>query len=195
MAKLLNYLPDTNPFQLAGPPIWFQQRLWDFDPSLVIVPSRQGFFYRLTQRRPLKLPEKIVNDVLKEQSDTRMLASYSIVPITTILATVRWDNPMIFTELQERAPWRNGGAKKFEDRIIAQERQAELDKAAIEDDRLNYVAKDSWKFYQKHIGVRSHLWSPTVKTTQARPSGHSLSLPKPSYKPEVETTWLEPRRK
>ena len=78
-----NYVVDENRFRLAGPPQWWLRKLWDFDNSLVVVPSRQGFYYRLAQRRKLKLSDKVVNDALFKESDTKMLASYSLVPVTT----------------------------------------------------------------------------------------------------------------
>ena len=123
MADYPNYVTDTNKFNLAGPPSWFKRQLWEYDPSLVIVPSRMGFFYRLGQRRKLKLSEKIVNDVLKEQADTQLLASHSLVPVTTILATVDWGNPIFFHELNRRAPWRMGGAKRVTNMIEQQEQE------------------------------------------------------------------------
>ena len=192
--KLANYIPDTNPFHLAGPPLWFQRALWEFDPSLVIVASKQGFFYRLAQRRPLKLKESIVNDVLKEQADTRLLASHGLVPITTILATVNWSNPIFFEELRRRAPWRMGGADKFTKAVEDQEWKELRDKAAARDEITTDLAKDSWKYYNKLTGLRSHLWSPTVKSKRNTSTGHNIFIPKKEYNPEVTTTWIDVKR-
>jgi hypothetical protein len=161
---MVNYIPDTNPFSLAGPPKWFLQQLWEFDSSLVIVPSRQGFFYRLAQRRKLNIPEKMTMDILWKESDTRMLATYSLVPVTTILATVNWGNPLFFEELRRRAPWRQGGADEVLKRIDDQETKEELDRKLRIDDTNTYLAKDAWKMYQKKVGLRSHLWSPKTPT-------------------------------
>ena len=196
MPKLRNYIVDSNPFALAGPPDWFLARLYQYDPSLVIVPSRQGHFYRLCQRRPLRLPERVINDILKEESDTKMLASHSLVPVTTILATVWWDNPTIFEELTKRAPWRMGGAKKFTDLVEAQDQKREMDNKLRTDEHLDYLAKDSWKFYNKLIGTRSHLWSPTVKSDKPASETKAPSLiisGAPAYKPAVQATWAPPR--
>lgn len=191
-----NYYPDTNRFQLAGPPKWFLQQLWEFDPSLVLVPSRQGFFYRLAQRRPIQLATAIVNDVMREQADTAMLVAYGLVPVTTVLSTVRWDNPEIFAELRRRAPWRMGGADKYDAVINAQERKEALEQAAAQDDMLNYVAKDAWRYYQKQIGIRSHLWTPTTKPQGIGSITPSIILPKTQYSPVLQTGWgntLRPR--
>lgn len=149
-----NYIPDLNPFNLAGPPDWWLRKLWDFDSSLVVIPSRQDFVYRLAQRRKLNLSVKIVNEALFKESDTRMLASYGLIPVTTIIATVRWDNPLMFEELRQRAPWRLGGAEKVNAMLEAQERADDIRRAQRTDEHLTYLGKDAWKYYNKKIGVR-----------------------------------------
>lgn len=161
-----NWIPDQNRFQLTGPPQWWLRGLWDFDNSLVVIPSRQGFYYRLAQRRKLKLPDHIVNDALFAESDTKMLARYSLVPVTTILATATW-SPVMFEELRRRAPWRNGGAEKVIQDIEDQDWKDELDRRAKTDEHLTALGKDAWGLYNKKIGVRSHMWSPVVKRNLA----------------------------
>lgn len=159
-----NYIPDTNRFALSGPPKWWLKQLWEFDPSLVVVPSRQGFYYRLAQRRKLKLSEKVVNDVLFNESDTQMLASYSLVPVTTILATANWSNPYMFVELANRAPWRMGGADKVNKMLEDQERQDIMSKKVATNEHLDYLSRDAWKLYRKKMGLRTHMWSPTTSS-------------------------------
>lgn len=191
MPKFPNFIRDRNPFSLAGPPDYFLRQLYDFDDSLVLVPSRQGFFYRLGQRRPLKLKESIVNDILKEQADTLMLASYSLVPVTTVLATCNWGDPNFFEELRRRAPWRWGGAKAYEAIINEQERKEQLEMRAKRDERNTYLAKDAWRYYNKLIGTRSHLWIPNTTKGDSAPVNLILPSSIKSYKPEVASTWLE----
>src|SRR3972149_5686464 len=157
---MMNYIPDVNKFRLAGPPSWWLRQLDEFDPSLVVVPSRQGFYYRLAQRRPLKLAEHVVNDALFKESDTQMLATYGLVPVTTILATANWSNPYMFEELRRRAPWRMGGAAAVNANIEAMEKQQEIDKNMKINEMLEYNAKDAYKYYQMKRGLRSHMWSP-----------------------------------
>lgn len=163
-----NYIVDLNRFKLAAPPQWFLSKLWEFDNSLVIVPSRQSYVYRLAQRRKLQLSDKIVNDSLFKESDTQMLASYSLVPVTSILANPNWGNPLIFVELARRAPWRQGGADEMEKKILAQEAKEELDKAVAQDDMLNILGKDAWGMYNKKLGLRSQMWSPRIKPTEVK---------------------------
>lgn len=163
MVRPANYIVDTNPYKLAGPPTHWLKQLWDFDDSLVVVPSRQAMVYRLAQKRKLNLPEHIVNDALFNESDTRMLAQYSLVPVTTIIATANWSNPYLFVELANRAPHRLGGAEKVNAMLEARDKQEELDKYVKTDEHLTYLGKDAWHLYNKKIGLRSHMYSPTTK--------------------------------
>jgi hypothetical protein len=165
-----NYIPDVNRFKLAGPPKWWLDKLWDFDSSLVVVPSRQDCVYRLAQRRKLNLSIAVTNDIMFKESDTQMLASYGLIPVTSILATANWSNPFMFEELRRRAPWRLGGAQKVADDLDAEDAKAELDKRAATDEHLTYLAKDSWNLYLKKIGVRSHMYSPKTKRSSAKVS-------------------------
>lgn len=166
--KYNNWVPDQNRFKLAGPPEWWLRGLYEFDRSLVVIPSRQACVYRLAQRRPLKLPDHLVNDALFKESDTKMLASYGLIPVTSILATAIW-SPFMFEELHRRAPWRQfknseEAAKAVED----QDAKDELDRQARTDEANTSLAKDAWGLYLKKIGLRTHMWSP--KTTARKPS-------------------------
>jgi hypothetical protein len=160
-----NWVEDTNRFSLAKPPEFFLRRLWEFDSSLVIVPSRQDCVYRLAQRRKLNLPEKMVNDALFNESDTKMLASYSLIPVTSILAKVNWHDPYLFVELANRAPHRQGGAEKVNQLLEQYDAQDNLLKSAHQDEHLQYLAKDAWGMYNKNIGVRSHMYVPRTKSS------------------------------
>lgn len=166
---MTNYIVDLNKFRLAGPPRWWLRQLMDFDNSLVVVPSRQTCVYRLAQRRRLNLPDHIVNDALFNESDTKMLASYSLVPVTTIIPTANWSNPYLFKELAERAPWRLGGAEKvnkmIEDRELAKEARINHENS----ERNHFLAKDGWKYYQSLTGQRRFLDS-TAQKSWAKPS-------------------------
>lgn len=172
-----NFIPDTNRFALAAPPRHFLQRLAEFDPSLVIIPSRQSPVYRLAQRRPLKLPEKMVNEAIFNESDTKMMASYGLIPVTTILSSIEWSDPFIFVELERRCPHRMGGADAATALVEEQEAKDELRKQAHNDEMLNYLAKDSWGMYNKHLGLRSHAFiNSRVKTRREIVGGKSAAL-------------------
>jgi len=151
-----NYIPDQNKFKLAGPPEWWLKLLWDFDNSLVVVPSRQGFYYRLAQRRKLNLPTHMVNDLLFQHSDTQMLASYSLVPVTTIVATASW-SPLMLQDLAERAPWRQGGAEKVIKKLEDEEYDKHIKTLKANDRLLTDRAKAGWKYYQAKTGQKTFV--------------------------------------
>lgn len=174
---MTNYIPDQNRFALAGPPTWFLRKLWEFDPSLVIVPSRQSCVYRLAQRRKLKLPEKMVHESLFKESDTRMLASYGLIPVTSIIPTIEWSDPYIFIELNNRAPHRLGGAEKAIEMLEANEAKQELNNKFQQDDMLSYLGKDAWRLYNKKIGTRTHMYTPvTREAVVAGPKAPALRI-------------------
>ena len=156
MEELRNFIPDQNRFKLSGPPQWWLQKLHDFDDSLAVVPSRQGCYYRLAQRRKLQLRENIVNDALFKESDTQMLASYSLVPVTTIIANPVWSEWM-FKELEERAPWRQGGADKVVKLMEERELNEEIKQRRATSQNLTFRAKDGWKTYQAKTGQRTFV--------------------------------------
>lgn len=162
---MTNYIPDVNKFRLSGPPKWWLRALYDFDNSLVVIPSRQECVYRLAQRRKLNLPEHIVNDSLFNQSDTQLLASYSLVPVTTIIPTANWSNPYMFQELANRAPWRQGGAEKVIRMVEEQDMREEAKKAAETTDRLDDVSRQGWRSYQRRTGQRVTI-DPTKADTR-----------------------------
>lgn len=191
--RLPNYYPDTNRFHLAGPPAWFLKQLLEFDASLTIIPSRQGFFYRLAQKRPLRLAERVVNEVLKEQADTKMLASYGLVPVTTILATANWGNPLIFEELRKRAPWRMGGAAAVTAQLESQERGDALKARITQNEDLTHVATDAWLHYNKKQGLRSHAFRTKTSAPRSEHPTTGLRLPSLPYRPLVVTEWSNPR--
>lgn len=150
-----NYIVDFNPYGLAGPPQHWLARLWDFDPNLVVLPSRQECVYRLAQRARSKLSEDIARDVMREQADTRMLMSYGLVPVTTILATANWSNEATWLDLKQRAPWMNGGADKVIKLVEDNEFDAHLKKIKEQDEKLTNVSKEGYKAFKYKAGKTS----------------------------------------
>lgn len=86
-----------------------------------------------------------------------MLASYGLIPVTSILPTANWSNPYLFVELANRAPHRMGGAEKAIQAVEDQDWKAEIDRAAKTDEQLTMTAKDAWKYYNKKIGLRGSI--------------------------------------
>ncbi|MCA1841306.1 MAG: hypothetical protein LC723_13450 [Actinobacteria bacterium] len=150
-----NYIPDQNPYNLAGPPQHWLARLWDFDPALVVLPSRQECVYRLAQRARPKLSEQVARDILKEQADTRMLAAYGLVPVTTILATANWSGEAMWLDLAQRAPWRQGGAEKVIKVIEDAEYEKHIRELRAEEERLTNISKEGYKAFKYKAGKTS----------------------------------------
>jgi hypothetical protein len=170
-----NFIQGANPFKLAGPPTYWLAKLWDFDPSLVVIPSVQGFHYRICQRRPLDEKAKLVNDVSRE-GDSLMLAQYGLVPVTTLLATARWDNPLMWNDLAERAPWRQGGADAYIKKVEGAEAEKQLKINLENSERNTALAKDAWKMYQIRTGTRLGLTGSNKVTPNERPASASAAL-------------------
>lgn len=175
VSELHNWLEDENPMNLPAPPQAWLQKLHDFDDSLVVLPSRQMYCYRLAQRRTPDRKSHLVHH-LAADSDSNMLARYGLVPVTSIIATCKWDNPVMWEDLRQRMPSRMGGAEQFEKQLLARERQVELDKLAERDDMTTIVAKDAKKFYDLKRGVRTTLWSPTIKGSEKPASQRSAAI-------------------
>lgn len=180
---LTNYIVDVNKFHLAGPPAWWLRQLAEFDPSLVIVPSRNQFVYRLAQRRRLNLADKFTQDQLWVDSDTKMLAEYGLVPVTSILATASW-NPLMFEELRRRASWRqfNSDAEAIA-AVEKQEAEAEAKVNLIQDDINTIVARDAWNLYQMKTGLRTHgfkVRTPSDRKPSSTSKSASIRIQNPS---------------
>lgn len=167
---VVNWIVDTNRFALAEPPQWWLKGLADFDDSLVVIPSRMGPYYRLAQRRQMT-PTIKLNHELDAQPDSKMLASYGLVPVTTITFTgpPNW-NPMMFEELRRRAVWRMGGLDAVMKRIEADEKAALKAKAEKISQRNDQIVDDAWKYYNFKRGVRGNLYSPKTPNRGEKPS-------------------------
>lgn len=189
MADYGNYIVAENPFSLGGPPAYWLKALHEFDSSLVVMPSRLGFYYRVCQRRKPTFSAKLVNDIVKDDLDARMLAARNLVPVTTLLATANWGNYAIhFEELRRRNPHMMGGAAKVIQEVEAADRQTELDKAAQTDATLSDLSKDAWGYYLKKIGVRSHMWIPS--TAKSSPPALRPASVSATPKPQVSSLFL-----
>ena len=95
----------------------------------------------------------LVNDMLGTDSDIRLMARHGVVPITTLLATVNWSNPLLWRDLANMSPDMHGGVDKYVKKIEDKEDRAAAVKAASEQDMLDILSKDSWKLYRKYDGL------------------------------------------
>ena len=142
-----NYIVDRNPFQLSAPPAWWLQQLYDYDSQLVVVPSRQESIYRLARRTWNRPGIQLMADIHREK-DTAMLASYGLVPVTTIIGWGIWGTN-IFNSLRARDIWAHGGAEKFVKLEEDAEAEAERKKKAAIRDDMWVRSGDAWQSYKQ----------------------------------------------
>lgn len=171
-----NYIPDRNRFKLAAPPQWFLRKLWDYDSSLVIIPSRQNHMFRLAQRRPLTLTMKWAYEMMGGEADSSMMAGYGLVPITTILSTINWSSPLIWAELNDRsAGWRKG--MREVDNILDRNDRERQERINRDNDTINDArARDGYRLYKTLSGQRTFIdgskrFSPPPPSTPSRTEG------------------------
>lgn len=153
-----NYYPDENPFQLPPPPKGWLKELQAFDADLVLLPSRQEPFYRLgrrSKRAPGLLDGKVNHPLLScdPSPDTKMLAQYRLVPVTTVNPGPVWDS-RIFSILRSRDIWAVGGPEKAADLLDAKDEQkkAEIDKRLSTE--LDARVSDHWDSLHYRSGSR-----------------------------------------
>lgn len=165
------YLADLNPFNLAAPPLWWQQGLWAFDADLRILPSRTRPVFHLArvQKYSRGLTGAAITD---DQRDTAMFVRYELIPVTWIQSLEGWTEGFlqaVVGELMARDTWAveggpltddlikqamfDGGSKfgKALDQRDADERAA-IDKE-VKDDVYNATG-DAWRSLQTRTGER-----------------------------------------
>ena len=154
---MVNYIRDRNRFHLSAPPPWIQQQLFDFDPLLVIIPSRQLACFHLARRSKVTLSPDLL---LCAENDTKMLAEHGLVPVTKIIRNgLSWNLDAILSGLRARDIWAHGGAEKVadaEDAADKLERQRILNSGRAD---MDHRARDAWRSYQARTGQRTR---PTI---------------------------------
>jgi hypothetical protein len=168
-----NWIEDRNPFNLPQPPSQALKMLWDFDPLLVIVPSRvppplgEQPGYLLCRRAVVSagLGKEAVME--NKHPDTWMCVQNNLVPI----APLRWktkgnrswtekDMQGLIAELRSRDTWavtggRNGDVDALVDLIEGQEKAAEKKQRRDIRDSFYHRGRDAWRSMQARIGARS----------------------------------------
>lgn len=178
-----NWIEDINRFGLSRPPIWWLNRLFDFDAELVLIPSRQQALYRLARRKKYSRGIGALA-VIDPHADTAMMVQYGLIPVTTMIRYAdSWDIDSLLQKLRDRDQWAISGGpssgKSLEERgekvaqhIEAHEaKQARTLKQEIRTD-MDYRSRDAWRSYQARTGQRNR---------HARNSGVRVkSIPQPS---------------
>jgi hypothetical protein len=166
-----NWIPDVNRFNLPKPPEWFLKVLWDADPGLVLLPSRQGEKYVLGRRREFSRTVAKIALTINERvharvrySDSEMLESRGIVRVDAIQhrfgMSAAWGSwmrscPEIMSDLRKRDMWAAGGAEAYITRLEAEEAAEDAAKRKQTEDDIEYRAADAWRSYQARTGQRT----------------------------------------
>jgi hypothetical protein len=112
----------------------------------------------------------MINSILKDQGDAKVMLEKGLIPVTTIRANPNWDNPFMWVDLAERAPWRNGGAQAVIEHIEKREAEAEQVLNRKIEDMTEQASKEGWNYYNFKRGMRTRLWSPTIKPKNVQPA-------------------------
>ena len=169
----VNYLDDNR--NMAVPPAYWLQRLFDFDAELVVFPSRYiPYAYVIARRR--RFGAKSLDTALAEtiqQPDTKFCLSHQLVPVTLIYRTGSvWSIDNIIRSLKARDIWEHGGGEKAADLVDAQEAAAEAATKKQTRDDMWARSGQAWESYQRRTGQRV--------TSSGLGSGRQLPTPRSS---------------
>ncbi len=177
----VNYIAEDS--AIPAPPLYFMQRLYDFDPMLVLFPSRRvPFAYVIARRRQRTagLSDKAMMDSI-DQPDTKMCLKHGCVPVSLMYKSgPTWDIDGVIRTLQARDTWVFKDSDAVADLLESQEdaAKAKLD-AEIRDDLWNRSG-DAWRSYQHRTGqstIRTNDFQPQSgqRTSQIAPSGSTAA--------------------
>ena len=184
--QTVNWLPDSNRWNLPVPPPWFLKRLYDFDSMLVLIPSRKKVkgerpAYLLCRRR---LHSAGLGDVAmldNKHPDTNMCYQHSVVPIAPLRFKA---NQVAFTEpgcdsliadLKARDMWAVSGGpdgnadKIWKDIEYAEQLQKRKERHNLRD-MFYHRARDAYRSLTARVGRRNQ------RASSNRHAGHT---PKP----------------
>lgn len=169
--QFANWIPDTNRWNLPTPPPWALRALWEFDPMLVLIPSRKKVkqeepAYLLCRRRQYSLGFSDVAMLDNKHPDTNMMYQHQVVPIAPLRfrrGKAGWTQQGVIdliTELKARDTWAiSGGPDKDPDAVWKaveyQEKLAEDKKRRELRQNFFYRGRDAWRSLQARIGSRN----------------------------------------
>lgn len=148
---------DTNA-NMAVPPKYWLQRLYDFDNMLVVFPSvKVPHAYVLARRRQRTagMTDKALIDTV-DQPETKFCLLNGLVPVSLIFRTgVTWSIDNVIADLKSRDIWAHGGGEKVADTLDAADAAQEKKVKAENRDRAWHEAGDMWRSYQARTGQRT----------------------------------------
>jgi hypothetical protein len=166
-----NWVADINRWNLPAPPVWFLKRLYDFDPMLVIVPSRKQVLgerpgYLLCRRR---LHSAGIGDVAmldNKHPDTNMCYGLGVLPIgplrfkTGVTTFTQGGLNSLIADLKSRDIWAiTGGPGGDEDAgwkavEYAEELEKRKERASLKE-KFYQLGRDAYRSIKARSGQRS----------------------------------------
>jgi hypothetical protein len=173
MPNAINYIDDNQ--NMAVPPAYWLQRLYDYDAELVVFPSRYvPYAYVLARKRRhgSSLDQALAATIT--QPDTKLCLMRGLVPVTLIYRTGQaWSIDNIIATLKKRDIWANGGAEVV---AITEDAADAAGEAAIRKktrDDLWMRSGQAWESYQRRTGQR--VSSPGMGSERHVPTASSSS--------------------
>ena len=168
---MVNYIEDTNRWNLPTPPDWFLQRLYDFDALLVLIPSRKKVkkerpAYLLCRRRLHSAGFGDVAMLDNKHPDTNMCYQHSVVPIGPLrfknnqVAFTQTGLDSLITELKARDMWALTGGpdgsseKVWESVEYAEALQRRKERHNLRD-KFYHMARDAYRSLKARTGQRN----------------------------------------
>jgi hypothetical protein len=178
--RLTNYIEDRNPFQMARPPAWWLEGLYNFDDQLVILPSRErmGVYWiarRVSRLRTLTdaavFHPKVQEQVDTARLDTAMFLTYGVERVVDIVnySASAWSLDRTLRWLTEHDTWaveggpldeaglRNAianGGSKYTKLIEAEEANAEAKQKQNQRETIFQATGEGWRSLQARKGRR-----------------------------------------
>lgn len=174
-----NYRADRNPFSMSAPPAWWLDGLRNFDPELVVMPSREqiGVFWltRKVSRLAMLSDQAITHSAVQDQvkahlTDTAMFLTNRVEPVTKIVTPMGvWALHKVLKWLTEHDTWaveggpldaqgmRNAianGGSRFTKQVEANDAAALAKRKREQRENIFHATGDGWRSLQARTGQR-----------------------------------------
>ncbi len=163
---MVNWIPDTNRWNLPKPPPYVLTSLWNFDEMLVVVPSRKEREYLLVRRQQRSTGYTdvvLLDDINPDMNMAKVNHVVVIAPLVFKDGAIKWTQKAIddlIAELKRRDTWAITGGptgnpdllwKDLED----EEERARLKRRATRRDNFHHMGRDAWRSFTARMGARN----------------------------------------
>lgn len=167
-----NWIPDENKGKLEQPPDWFLTGLYNYDPMLVVIPSRfkrktTAPQYLLARRRQFTAGLGDVAMMDNKHPDTNMCYAHHLIPIAPFVfrsgavAFTAQNLESLLQTLRERDSWAQGGGPLSHDpdavwkAVEAHEAAQEKKEDASLWDAFYHRGRDAYRSLKARTGQRN----------------------------------------